>query len=63
MISMRFLTQKHEKCFYKKPYIQMDIIYFLVNCMSFKVISIAIYTFFPPLRKVMNATPIKLFVF
>ena len=35
----------------------------MIKNILFKVISIAIYTFFPPLRKVMNATPIKLFVF
>ena len=35
----------------------------MIKNILFKVISIAIYTFFPPHRKVMNATPIKLFVF
>ena len=35
----------------------------MIKNILYKVISIAIYTFFPPLRKVMNATLIKLFVF
>ena len=35
----------------------------MIKNILFKVISIAIYTFFPPLWKATNATLIKLFVF
>ena len=35
----------------------------IIKNILFKIISIAIYKFFPPLRKVMNTTPLTLFVF